>query len=156
MQKHCSLQIVNIPCWVLGLENSWRRGEMQRSKLQTSEPAQPYGSFPYFCAAGTAAATTAALPQSITPAWDLHLLVAICSQVFLPWKAVTVQSDRVKCCAKAVHSTLTHLFSLLAILGFLSLGLPTLGTQKPACPGHLMLFLHVWSFGLIRQGERIY
>lgn len=102
---------------------------MQRSKLQTSEPAQLYGSCPQFCVVGTVATTTTALPQSLTPVWDLQLLVAISSQVFLPWKGVTVQSDRVKCGSKAVQCTLTQLFSLLAILGFLSPVLPTLGTQ---------------------------
>lgn len=116
---------------------------MQRSKLQTSEPAQLYGSFPHFCAAATAAATTAALPQSLPSVWDLHLLVAVSSQVFIPWKGVTVQSDRVKCCSKAVQGT--HLFSLLAILAFLSFLLLAPGNQSVWLPTALFAYLVFWS-----------
>lgn len=147
MQKHCRLQIVNIPCLGLGTREVMvlrRNAEIKAANLWASPAIWKLSSF--LCCSNSRSHHCSPSPEP-PPVWDLHLLVALSSQVFLPWKGVTVQSQcRVKCCSKAVQGTPPHLFSLLAILGFLWLVLPTLGTQKPVCLACLVLFLHLWSY----------
>lgn len=88
--------------------------------------------FSFLCCSTAVAATTTGVPQDLTPTWDVHLLVITPSQMILPWKGVTVQSDAVKYCFKAVQD-ISSILSLLDTFDSLSLV-------------WLASFLHIWSF----------
>lgn len=76
--------------------------------------------------------------QDFTPTWDVYLLVTNTSQMFLPWKGVTVQSDAVECCSKAVQGIFQY-FYVAWHLWFLLTCTETWAVW-PA------LLLHIWSF----------